>query len=95
MKRFWTAAEDEIIRREYGAGAHRGDVARKLGRSCDAVTSRARVLGLPPRRKVYRVYANSRRTRQRIPFDVLYPNRHGNFCSANALERLCEMFGAA
>ena len=45
----WTAEDDATLRRMCGDGAYLIDVARRLGRSQEAVRTRANILGVPVR----------------------------------------------
>lgn len=52
----WTAEDDALLMRMFAAGAYTQDVARTLGRSQEAVRTRAEALGISvrsaPRRRV-------------------------------------------
>lgn len=45
----WSAADDEAVRRMFADGAYLIDVARRLGRSQEAVRTRANILHVPVR----------------------------------------------
>jgi len=45
----WTSAEDDRLRRLFAAGGFTRDVARALGRSQEAVRTRAELLGISVR----------------------------------------------
>ena len=47
--RSWSATDDEIVRRMFADGAYLIDVARRLGRSQEAVRTRANILHVPVR----------------------------------------------
>ncbi|NNM76101.1 hypothetical protein HJG53_04155 [Sphingomonas sp. ID1715] len=43
----WTAEEDEMLRRLFRGGAYIHEVARELGRSQEAIRTRANILHVP------------------------------------------------
>lgn len=57
----WTADDDAVLVRMFAAGAYTQDVARALGRSQEAVRTRAEALGISvrsaPRRPAPRMHA--------------------------------------
>lgn len=100
----WTASEDAQLRTLWAGDDLLRVMGQRLGRSADAVASRAGALGLPRRvlcgrglaKGLIRDYPrrSSRRKVKASKLSTLQPHRNGTFDSRAALHRLWEAWCA-